>query len=103
MSRTFAKITRVRMRALKAGQSLIEQGVTFERLANGDGLFSVNIMIEGRRIHRNLGRESDGTTRTTAEEFIDKVRGEAREGRLNLRSGKKAPLTLSAATPQYIE
>ena len=60
-------------------------------------------MVDGRRIHRSLGRESEGVTRTTAEEFIAKVRREAREGRLNLPTKRKLPLTLYAATPLYLE
>ena len=103
MTRTFSKITRTRTRALQPGESLSEQGITFERLGNGDGLFSVNVMVDGQRIHRNLGRESDGVTRTTAEEFISKVRHEAREGRLNLPKRRKVPLTLAAAAPLYLD
>jgi integrase len=103
MTRTFRKITRAGTRALQPGERLSEQGITFERLANGDGLFSVNVMVDGQRIHRNLGRESDGVTRTTAEEFISKVRQEAREGRLNLPKRRKVPLTLAGAAPLYLD
>jgi hypothetical protein len=78
MTRTFDKINRAGTRPLKAGERLSEQGITFERLSNGDGLFSVNIMVDGKRIHRNLGKESEGVTRTTAEQFISKVRHDAR-------------------------
>jgi hypothetical protein len=103
VSRTFSKITRAKMRALLPGESITEQGITFERLAKGDGLFSINVMVDGRRIHRNVGRESDGTTRTTAEDFIAQVRREAREGRLKLPKRRKVPLTLAAAAPLYLE
>jgi hypothetical protein len=48
-------------------------------------------MVDGQRIHRVIGRESDGTTRTQAEDFIEKVRTEARHGRLNLPKGRKMP------------
>ncbi len=103
MARSFTKLTRTRLRALQPGARCTEQGITFERLANGDGLFSVNVMVDGKRIHRNLGRESEGVTRTIAEEFIAKVRREAREGRLNLPNRRKVPLTLAAAAPLYLE
>lgn len=99
----FTKITRPRMRAIQPGERLTEQGITFERLANSDGLFSVNVMVDGKRVHRNLGRESEGVTRTTAEEFIAKVRCDAREGRVNLPSRRKVPLTLAAAAPLYFD
>jgi integrase len=103
MSRAFTKITRAHMRALQAGGLLTEQGITFERLSNGNGLFSVNVMVDGKRIHRNLGRESEGVTRTTAEEFIAKVRQDAREGRLNLPRRRKVPLTLAVGASAYLE
>jgi hypothetical protein len=103
MPRSFAKITRARMRAHQPGERITEQGITFERLDNGDGLFSVNVMADGQRIHRNIGRESEGVTRTTAEEFISKARREAQEGRLNLPKRRKVPLTLATATPLYLD
>ena len=103
MAKTFNKLTRPLMRALPQGQRITEHGVTFERLANGDGLFTVNIMVDRLRIHRSIGRESEGVTRTTTEEFISKVRTEARAGRLNLPRRRKVPMTLSAAVPKYIE
>jgi hypothetical protein len=40
-------------------------------------------MVDGERIHRTVGRESDRSTRTQAEQFIEKARRDAREGRLN--------------------
>jgi putative addiction module antidote len=52
----FSRITRAKMRELLPGVSITEQGITFERLANGDGLFSINVMVDGKRIHRNLGQ-----------------------------------------------
>ena len=104
MARTFSKITRPNMRALKAGTRLNEQGITFERLANGDGAFSVNVMVDGTRVHRSLGRESEGVTRTTAEEFIAEVKRDAREGRLNSSKRRKIPLIfIAAAAALYIE
>ena len=58
MAHYFRKLTRAKMRALLPGGSITEQGITFERLANGDGLFSINVMVDAKRIHRNVGRES---------------------------------------------
>lgn len=90
MTKSFLKLTRLLMRKLESGERITEHGITFERLADGDGLFSVNVMVDRRRIHRSVGRESDGTTRSTAEEFISKIRHEAREGRLNLPKRRKS-------------
>ena len=102
MSKTFTKLTRPAMRKLGAGGKLNEHGITFERQSNSDGVFSVNVMVDGQRIHRVIGRESDGTTRTQAEEFIDKVRQDAKNGRLNLPKGRKLALTFSEAATQYL-
>lgn len=103
MAKSFQRLTRERMRRMRPGDRVFEHGVMFERLADGDGLFSVNFMVDRRRIHRAIGRESEGTTRTTAEDFIAKARQDAREGRLNLPKRRKVALTLSSAAPLYVE
>jgi integrase len=103
MAKTFLKLTRADMRKLPKARRITEHGITFERLTNGDGLFTVNIMVDRRRIHRTIGRESEGVTRSAAEEFVAKARQEAREGRLNLPKRRKVALTLAAAGPLCIE
>ena len=102
MAKTFTKLTRPAMRKLAAGDKLNEHGITFERQANSDGVFTVNVMVDGQRIHRVIGRESDGTTRTQAEEFIEKVRQDAKTGRLNLPTGRKLALTFSDTAEKYL-
>ena len=72
----------IEIRQLGTGQAINEHGITVERLANGDLRYSVNIMVDGRRIHRVIGRESDGVTRTQAEEFIERARSKARDDQL---------------------
>ncbi|SEO38261.1 Site-specific recombinase XerD [Nitrosospira multiformis] len=102
MAKTFVKLARLAMRKLAAGKKISEQGITFERQANGDGVFSVNIMVDGQRIHRVIGRESDGTTRTQAEEFIEKARQDAKSGRLNLPKGRKTAMGFVEAADKYL-
>jgi len=102
MAKTFTKLTRPAMRKLAAGEKLNEHGITFERQANSDGVFTVNVMVDGQRIHRVIGRESDGTTRTQAEEFIEKARQDAKTGRLNLPTGRKLALTFNDAAEKYL-
>jgi integrase len=87
---------------LAAGEKLNEHGVTFERKADGDGVYSVGLMVDGERIHRVVGRESDGTTRTQCEEVVEKLRQDAKAGRLNLPKGRKLALTFSEAASQYL-
>lgn len=102
MAKAFIKLTRPAMRKLKPGESLNEHGINFERLPNSDGVFTVNVMVDGQRIHRVVGKESDGTTRTQAEEFIEKVRSDAREDRLALPKGRKIALNFSEASAKYL-
>ncbi|PTQ79007.1 hypothetical protein [Nitrosomonas ureae] len=57
MAKTFNKLTRPSMRKLASSEKLNEHGITFERQNNGDGVYTVNIMVDGQRIHRVIGRE----------------------------------------------
>jgi len=86
-----------------AGEKITEHGITAERLQNGDLRYSVNIMVDGQRIHRVIGRESDGVTRTQAVQFIEIKRTEAREGRLSLPVRRKTHLPFSQAARKYID
>lgn len=98
----FTKLTRANMRKLPAGQTLAEHGIHFERLADGDGRYSINIMVDAQRIHRVIGKESDGTTRTQAEEFIAKVKQDAKAGRLNLPKGRKLTFSFKETAEKYL-
>ncbi|MGQ7939511.1 tyrosine-type recombinase/integrase [Paraburkholderia sp. D1E] len=98
----FSKLTRPTMRKLAVGGKLTEHGITFERLPTGDGVFTVNVMADGQRIHRVVGRESDGTTRTQAEEFVAKVKSDAKHDRLALPKGRKVALSFRDAAGKYL-
>ena len=97
------KLDRASVRALKAGQKVTDRGITFERQMNGDGLWSVNIMVDRVRIHRVIGRESEGTTRTQCEAFIESTKTAAREDRLSLPKGRKVALSFADAGTSYIK
>lgn len=103
MARTFRKLNRTDTRKLEAGQSLTEHGITFERMSDGDGRYSVNVMVDGERIHRVIGRESEKVTRSQAERFIEQVRTDARHGRLKLPKGRKTAFSFRKAADKYIE
>ncbi len=96
-------LTRLNMRKLKAGQKIIEKGITFERLKNGDGKFTVNIMVDGNRIHRVVGNQSDGTTLTQVQDYIAQIKTDARHGRLNLPKGRKLHIKFEEASDNYIK
>ncbi len=99
----FAHLTRPAIRKLQSGERITESGITAEGLPDGDVRYSVNVMVDGQRVHRVIGRESDGTTRTQAEAFIAKTRADARDGRLQLPKGRKTPLTFAKAAKLYLE
>jgi integrase len=102
MALKFTRLTRPDIRRLKKGEKVTEHGITAERMAGDDVRYSVNIMVDGQRIHRVIGRASEGVTRSQAEEFIAKVRTEAREDRLSLPKGRKTPLKFNRAADIYI-
>ena len=102
MAKTFSKLTRPIIRKTKPGIQITEHGITFDRLSDGDGRYTVYIMVDGQRVHRVIGKESDGVTRKQAEDFIEKVRTEAREGRLNLPKGRKLTLGFREASQKYL-
>lgn len=103
MAIRFSKLTRPSIRSLMAGDSITEHGITFHRDTSGDGVYSVNIMVDRRRIHRVIGRESEGVTRQQAEDFIAQARTDARHQRLELPEGRKTPLGFEEAALRYVQ
>jgi len=97
------KLTRFALRRLEPGQHVTASGIRFDRLANGDGRYTVEIMVDRVRIHRVVGLESDGVTLTQAQEFIEQLRTDARRSRLNLPQRRKVTLGFSAAADDYLK
>jgi integrase len=103
MALKFTRLTRADIRKLKSGQRIHEHGITVERLRNGDLRYSINVMVDGQRIHRVVGRESENVTREQAERTIETFRTKAREGRLDLPTGRKVHRTFAEAAEDYLE
>ncbi len=103
MSLRFQRLTRPAVRAMQPGERINEHGVGAERQSNGDTRYSINVMVDGQRIHRVVGRDSEGVTREQAERLIEKLRTQAREGRLDLARGRKLHRTFAEAAAEYIE
>jgi integrase len=103
MARKFLKLTRFAIRALPPGGSICEHGILYRKGDDGDGVYSVNIMVDRRRIHRVIGRESEGVTRQQAEDFVASARTDARRERLNLPEGRKTPLGFREASVRYCD
>lgn len=102
MALRFQRMTRPAIRALQSGEKIDEHGIRAERLRNGDVRYSVNIMVDGQRVHRVVGRESEGTTREQAERTIESLRTKAREGRLDLPNGRKVHRTFADVAEDYL-
>lgn len=97
------QLTRLALRNLEPDQHVTKGGIRFDRLADGDGRFTVEIMVDRVRIHRVVGLESEGVTLTQARGFIEQLRADARRDRLSLPTGRKVALGFSAAAVQYLE
>ena len=102
MALKFAKLHGRAIAALSSGEKITEHGIIVEKLASGDVRFSINVMVDGQRIHRVVGKESEGVRRGNAERLIEKLRTEAREGRLNLPEGRKLHRTFAEAATEYV-
>lgn len=102
MARTVGRLRREGVKRLAPGQAISERGITARKLPNGDVRWSINIMVDGERIHRIVGLESENTGKTQAEDLIAKLRSDSRAGRLDLPKGRKLHLTFAEAASQYL-
>jgi integrase len=102
MALKFTKLNKALVKKLEAGKSITEHGIRFDRLPNGDGKFSVNIMVDGQRIHRSYGKQSEGVTRNKVENYISQLKTDARAGRLKLPSGRKLVVRFDEAAENYL-
>jgi integrase len=102
MALRFQRLTRPAIRAMQPGDRIAEHGITAERQRSGDVRYSVNVMADGQRVHRVIGRESEGVTREQAERAIESIRTKAREGRLDLPKGRKLHRTFAEAGEEYL-
>lgn len=103
MSSRFQKLTRPAVRALAVGQTITEHGIAAKRVGPGQVRYSINVMVDGERIHRVIGYSSDGVTREQAERAIETLRTRAREDRLALPTARKLALRFDEAARTYIE
>ncbi len=103
MAKKFHAMSRLALRALSPGEAIREHGIVAERMRGGDLRFAINIMVDGERIHRVIGRASERVTREQAEQAIEALRTRAREGRLDLPQGRKVHRTFSEAAEEYLQ
>jgi integrase len=103
VTRKAGNLSRDAIKALKRGASITDGGITAQRLANGDVRWTVGIMVAGRRIHRVVGKTSEGVGRADSEAFIERVRSDERADRLQLPAGRKTWLSFAQAADRYLE
>jgi len=103
MALKFTRLTQASMRSLPSGKKLTEHGIEYEKLSSGDGIFRLNIQINGKRTHRAVGRESEGITLTKCLAIKEQLATKAREDRLDLPAARKLHMTFAEAAIQYLE
>ncbi len=103
MALKFNKMTLDKMKKLKPNQQIVENGIIFTRLSNGDGRYAVYFRANGQRIHRVVGRESDGMTRSEVEKYLIKLKNDACLDRFSMPKGRKLALNFKQAGVLYIE
>ncbi|QOT71876.1 site-specific integrase [Sphingobium fuliginis] len=99
-------LSRKSIRALRKGERITEKGITAEKLTDGvegEVRYSINIMVDGERHHRIIGKASEGVTLTQAQEAIELLRTRAREERLDLPKGRKIAMSFKEAADGYIK
>jgi integrase len=96
-------LDRAALRKLRPGESAHAHGVVYTRLPS-DGRWSVNVMVNRKRHHFVIGLESEGYTKSQAEEAINKLRASKREEAHGLESPKHAKrLTVANAVTDYLK
>jgi len=102
MAIKFKRLARTTLRKLSAGEHLTEHCITARRMASGDLSYSINIMVDGQRIHRVIGTDREGMTPHASLDAIAALRTKYREERLDLPKARKSHLSFSEAGESYL-
>ena len=103
MTKKYQKLNLEHRQALPVGETIFEHGIRYARTNDGDGTYAINIMVDGERINRVVGRESAGVRLPMVERYIEKLRFDARENRLALPKGRKTAMRFEEAAPAYLK
>jgi integrase len=96
-------LDRSSLRNLRAGESRSAKGVVYTRLRS-DGRWSVNVMVNRVRHHVVVGLESEGFTRTQAEDVIAGLKAKKREQQHGVAAPKhRVRHSVAQAAKAYIE
>lgn len=99
----FSKIMPANQKALAAGESLSEHGITVTKLPNGDEKWSVAFMYHGERVKRVIGRTSENWNRTLVAEKMAQIKANIRDGTSDLPKGRKTQLRFAELARWYLE
>lgn len=102
MASKYKTLTAKRLAGLPLGKTITESGIAATKTRDGDIRFTINVMVDGDHIHRTVGVQSEGVTRSDAERLIERLRTEAREGRLKLTKKRKLAFSFAAVATLYI-
>lgn len=100
---TFTRLVKAAIHSLAPGERLSEHGICYERLPGNDGRYSIQLRINGQKVHRVIGKESEGASRQDAEAVIERLKTEAREHRLQLPKARKSAIFFKELSAQYLK
>lgn len=89
------------LRALSPGEEICSGGIRYTKL-EGDGRWTINVMVQGRRYHRNIGLDSEGVTYSQVLDAVTRLRSGILDVLPKRRASKGVP-TLSEASQAYLE
>ena len=96
-------MSRSELRKLSPGQIRTERGIVYERLKD-DGRWSIAVMVNRVRHHQVVGLESEGYTRTQAEDVIAGLKAKKRESTHGVVSpAHRVRMSIAKAVEDYLE
>ena len=95
-------LSRSSLRKLKVGERAYERGVCYERL-QGDGRWSLDLMVAGVRHRETIGLESEGYTWSQAQERAAELRARKRVAQHGVPSKLAKSVTVAQAIPDYLD
>lgn len=92
--------SRSELRKLRPGERVYDRGVVYERL-EGDGRWSVDVVVAKQRHRFVVGCESEGFTLTQARDVIASLKARKRERRHGVPAGNARTITFKDAAALY--
>lgn len=95
-------LSRAALKRLAPGDSATAGGITYTKL-NGDGRWSVNVMVNRVRHHVVVGLESQGFTLTQARELVAELKAKKAERRHGITRKRAGTVTFKVAADLYLK